>query len=268
MTKRQSAHDAEASTRQEAAASPPSFERLQENEGAPLYEVIKRRILEAILSGAWAPGTTLPSENALAGEFGVSVGTTRKALAELTSEGMLMRRRKTGTVVTGWAPLHNLRYFFQYFRLHDKQGALLRSRTQLLEQRRAAASEDEAQRLKLSPGEEVIHLHRLRHVGDIPAMQERLVLPARHLPDFPGPEGIPQLFYLFLLERYGIRVAAVREQLTAELATEEDISLLALKPPQAVLVIDEVSFDQNAMPVILAHHRVSTQHFIYVNEVR
>ncbi|WAH62130.1 GntR family transcriptional regulator (plasmid) [Pseudomonas silvicola] len=36
----------------------------------------------------------MPSENSLASKFGVSVGTVRKALAALTTEGMLMRRRK------------------------------------------------------------------------------------------------------------------------------------------------------------------------------
>lgn len=48
-------------------------------------------------------------------------------MAELVSEGMLTHRRTTDTVVTGWAPLQNLRYFFQYFRLHNKEGALLKS---------------------------------------------------------------------------------------------------------------------------------------------
>ncbi|MET0124508.1 MAG: winged helix-turn-helix domain-containing protein, partial [Pseudomonas caspiana] len=92
--------------------SPPAvgnFSRLSENDSAPLYEVVKRHISEAILLGEWSSGTVIPSENALAADFGVSVGTIRRALAELVSEGMLMRRRKTGTVVTGWAPLHNLR---------------------------------------------------------------------------------------------------------------------------------------------------------------
>ena len=80
----------------------PQFSRLNEGEGAPLYEVVKRHISESILQGELPAGTILPSENSLAAKFGVSVGTVRKALAALTTEGMLMRRRKTGTVVTGW----------------------------------------------------------------------------------------------------------------------------------------------------------------------
>lgn len=245
-----------------------SLGRLSANEGAPLYQVVKNRISEAILTGEWPPGTVLPSENALSADFGVSVGTMRKALAALVDEGMLMRRRKTGTVVTGWAQVHNLGYFFQYFRLHGNNGELLHSETHLLDYQLQQASEAEAEKLQIAAGEAVYRLKRLRRVQGIAAMHETLVLPAARLPDFPPAAHLPQLLYRFLLERYGLRVAAVREQITAGLATNEDLQLLELDAPHAVMVIDEVSFDQSAVPVILAHHRFSTDHFMYVNEIR
>ncbi|MEZ3501425.1 GntR family transcriptional regulator [Pantoea sp. KPR_PJ] len=245
-----------------------SFTRLSEGEGAPLYEVVKRRLSESILSGELPAGTILPSESSLAAEFGVSVGTMRKALSALTAEGMLMRRRKTGTVVTGWAPLHNLSHFFQYFRLHDKSGGLLQSDTTLLDYQQSSATPDEAEKLQIAPGEPVYRLKRLRRVKGLAAMHEQLVLPAARLPDFPLAEHLPPLLYRYLFERYDVRVAAVREQITATLASEEDAERLELDLPQAVLVIDEISFDQSATPVILAHHRFSTEHFMYVNEIR
>ena len=245
----------------------PQFSRLSEGEGAPLYEVVKRHISESILQGELPAGTILPSENSLAAKFGVSVGTVRKALAALTTEGMLMRRRKTGTVVTGWAPLHNLSHFFQYFRLHDKSGGLLHSETTLLDYQLGKADEQEAEKLQIVVGDDVIRLKRSRRVKGIAAMHETLILPAARLPDFPPAERLPPLLYRFLFEQYDVRVAAVRDQ-TAQLANEEDATLLELKLPHAVMVIDEVSFDQSAIPVILAHHRFSTEHFMYVNEVR
>ncbi|TKI04613.1 GntR family transcriptional regulator [Martelella alba] len=246
----------------------PSFGRLSESEGAPLYEVVKRHISESIMQGVLSPGTVLPSENSLSAEFGVSVGTVRKALSALTTEGMLMRRRKTGTIVTGWAPLHNLSHFFQYFRLHDKEGGLLRSDTELLDYQRNAAGKKEAEQLAIAEGDEVYRLKRLRRVKGLVAMHETLVLPAACLPDFPSAQTLPPLLYRFLFERYDRRVAAVREQITACLANEEDAQLLGLTLPHAIMVIDEVSFDQSAVPVILAHHRFSTEHFMYVNEIR
>lgn len=245
-----------------------SFARLGDREGAPLYEVVKRHISESILMGQLTPGMVLPSENALATDFGVSVGTVRKALSALTTEGLLMRRRKTGTVVTGWAPLHNLSYFFQYFRLHGRDGSLVHSETVVIDYQTGPANADEAEKLQIAPQSSVIRLKRLRKINDIPTMHEQLVLAADRLPDFPDAEDLPPLLYRFLLEKYGLRVAAVREQITACLATEEDLHLLALPSPHAVMVIDEVSFDQSAVPVILAHHRFSTDNYVYMNEIR
>lgn len=255
-------------TNSNAPAADASFARLSEQDSAPLYEVVKRRVSEAILLGEWASGTVIPSENALAADFGVSVGTVRRALAELVTEGMLMRRRKTGTVVTGWAPLHNLRYFFQYFRLHSKDGALLKSSTSLLDYQAGEATAEEADKLLIDPASPVYRLHRLRTIDGVAAMHEHFTVVASKVPDFPGPEAFPELLYRHLLEHYGIRVAAVREQLTAGLATAEDCKLLKLEAPHAVMIIDAISFDQTATPVMMTHQRASTEHFMYVNEIR
>ncbi len=56
-------------------------------------------------------------------------------------------------------------------------------------------------------------------------MHEALALQAHRLPDFPPelPE-VPDLPIVHLLECYGIRVSAIREAVTAALATEEDVS--------------------------------------------
>jgi GntR family transcriptional regulator len=235
----------------------------------PLYSHVKRQISEAILLSVWPPGTVLPGEVALAAQYGVAVGTIRRALAELTAEGMLVRRRKAGTVVTGRSPHHTLRYFFEYFRLHGADGSLVRSKPEVLELARTPAEAVEAGQLDLPPGSELIRLRRVRRVGDTAVMHEALALPAHRLPDFPTRAAeVPDLLYLHLLECYGIRVSAIREAVTAALATEEDRLLLALDLPGAVLVIDEVAYDQAGTPVILSHHRAVTNGFTYVNEIR
>lgn len=193
----------------------------------------------------------------------------RRALTDLAAEGMLARRRKTGTVVTGRPPHHSLRFFFQYFRLRGADGALLRSKPQVLRLRRVPADEKEAARLCLPPKSRLIVIDRLRRLERRPVMHERFVLPADRLPDFPEhPENVPELLYLHLLEHYGIRISAVRERLTAELATVQDRQLLELATRAAILVIDEIAFDQGGQPMILARHRATTAGLCYINEVR
>ncbi|WP_417320545.1 histidine utilization repressor [Emcibacter sp.] len=69
------------------------------DEVGPLYQKIKKHILERIAGGDWAPGSRVPSENELVKLFGVSRMTTNRALRELTDEGVLVRVAGVGTFV-------------------------------------------------------------------------------------------------------------------------------------------------------------------------
>lgn len=190
-------------------------------------------------------------------------------MADLTAEGMLMRRRKSGTVVTGRAPQHSLRFFFQFFRLHGADGSLLLSETEVLSLAHGGASPEEAAALSVDAGAELLHLHRLRRVRGQPVMHERMMLPRHRVPEFPTePAAVPALIFRHLLEQYGIRVSAVRENVTAGLANDEDARLLELALPDAVLLIDDIVYDQSGAPIIISRHRATTRGYCYVNEVR
>ena len=86
---------------------------------APLYEQVKKAILNRIIAGEWGPGSFLPSEIALAKEYGVSQGTLRKALNALTREKRLVRYQGKGTAV---AVLDEDSSLFPFFLLSDRNG--------------------------------------------------------------------------------------------------------------------------------------------------
>jgi GntR family transcriptional regulator len=235
----------------------------------PLYEQVKRQISEAVLQGVWAAGDVLPGEVALAKEYDVAVGTIRRALADLTLEGLVSRRQRTGTVVTGRMPQHTLRSFYQYFRLHRSDGALVQSAPTVLSLKRRRARSCDASNFELPAGSELVQIHRVRKVDGKPIMHETVTLPAARVPDFPHrAQDVPELLYLYLLERHGIRISAVRDSLTAEVASARDRELLDLKAPAAVLVFDSRAYDQSGEPCIISNHRATTSQFSYVNEVR
>ena len=50
--------------------------------GIPLYRELQRRLTRALSEGTWKPGEALPSESRLAQQYGVSIGTVRKAIEE------------------------------------------------------------------------------------------------------------------------------------------------------------------------------------------
>lgn len=69
------------------------------NEGAPLYRQVFGDLRQRIVGGEYGVGDTLPSEDALSVHYGVSKITTRRALQELSLEGLIERRQGIGTIV-------------------------------------------------------------------------------------------------------------------------------------------------------------------------
>jgi GntR family histidine utilization transcriptional repressor len=63
------------------------------------YTIIKQFILENIESGKWPQNAKVPSENELTQQFSVSRMTARRALQELTEQGILVRSQGAGTFV-------------------------------------------------------------------------------------------------------------------------------------------------------------------------
>jgi GntR family histidine utilization transcriptional repressor len=60
---------------------------------------IAEDIRQMILKGFWPPGRLLPKETDLATSYNVSRMTMNKVLTDLSKEGLLVRRRRSGTVV-------------------------------------------------------------------------------------------------------------------------------------------------------------------------
>ncbi len=71
----------------------------------PPYEQIRSQIAAYVEGGVLAPGARLPTMRALAADLGVATGTVARAYGELEAGGLIASRRRTGTVVTGPAPV-------------------------------------------------------------------------------------------------------------------------------------------------------------------
>jgi GntR family transcriptional regulator len=76
-------------------------------------------IVRSIEKGIWREGDRLPSEEELANQHDVSVGTIQKALARLSTDGLIRREHGRGTFVSGHqvAPAD-----VRYLRFMDEQG--------------------------------------------------------------------------------------------------------------------------------------------------
>jgi len=66
----------------------------------PRYLQLASLFRHRIESGAWATGKQIPTVEELVAECGVARATVRQAMGILADEGLIIRRRATGTIVT------------------------------------------------------------------------------------------------------------------------------------------------------------------------
>jgi GntR family transcriptional regulator, transcriptional repressor for pyruvate dehydrogenase complex len=81
------------------AAAPVSRRRRKTASGLGLADDVAEHLKQKVLSGEFSPGTKLPSELALAREFGVNRFTVREAMNQLEQLHLVARRPGAGTVV-------------------------------------------------------------------------------------------------------------------------------------------------------------------------
>lgn len=148
----------------------------------PAYEQVKAFIKTRISAGTWKPGDPVPSEAALAAQFGISRMTVNRALRELSAEGMVTRVQGSGTRV---AELHRISSRLTIRDIHEEvveRGHLHTTRVLMVEAEKASA--DLARTLGLRTGARVFHTMLVHLENGVPIQYEdRYVNPAA-APDF------------------------------------------------------------------------------------
>src|SRR5574343_554366 len=212
----------------------------------PLYQQVKRQVLERIAEGEWASNELLPSEWDLADQFDVSQGTVRKALTELVVDGVLYRQQGRGTFVAAplddWAGMSLVSPGL----LTEKPDRLLR---EFLGMTRVHASEELAAVMKVRRG---APMHRIRMLwrmqGQLVALDDVLLpverfdaVDTRWLRQMPG-------VWAMLQQHFGTRLRVEAEQWRAILPGREEIQVLGLQGEVPVLQYLRLSCDMQGVP--------------------
>lgn len=232
----------------------------------PLYTQIKELLVRRLAAGEWRPGEVLPSETALAVEYGVSQGTLRKALTAMEQERLVIRRQGKGTFAAKHTPGRSL---FQFFHLIGDNGERQLPDSHVLHCRRGTATRRECEALALAPGAGVTRIVRIRRLNDEPVIAEQISVATQRFPDLGSAptEALPNTLYELYETGYGVTVVRAIERLRAIAAPAQDAQWLGLAPGAPLLEIDRVALDIERKPVEWRLSRCSSRHHHYLNEL-
>ena len=151
-----------------AATPAPSFQ--------PLYVQIKRLLERSLEAHEWGPGQAIPSETELAGRFGVSQGTVRKAIDARAADNLVVRRQGKGTFVSTHTEERTSN--FRFLRIRASDGTDEYPASRLIDVKRGKATTEIARLLEMKAGDPVIVLRRVLEYGGVPTILDEITLPA------------------------------------------------------------------------------------------
>jgi GntR family transcriptional regulator len=225
--------------RSETKSSPPAATAAHASLGyRPLYRQVKELLIKRLGDGSWAPGQLLPSEPEIAAGLGVSPGTVRKALDEMSSESLLVRRQGRGTFV---ASHDEERILFQFFRMVSDKGERRFPESRIVSVSVAKADARAAARLGIATKDSVVTIERVRSLDGRPCIHEHIVLPRALFPGIERIRDLPNNLYALYSTRYGVTIARGSESLKAVAAGRRQIELLQCEPGEPILLIDRVA---------------------------
>lgn len=209
----------------------------------PLYFQLKTILESQIVAGDYQPGDRIPSENQLCEQYEVSRTTARQAIAELVSNGKLVRTQGRGTFVAHHPadrPLYRLTGFSADMK---KQGYNPSSR--VLEFRVIIPTLDIAKILQINPDEAVTYLRRLRFVDGQTMGLENTYLPFKRFSRLTREEIEKSSFYEILINKFSIIPTRTTMNFEAVRCSGELCELLEVLPDTPILQIADITFDQN-----------------------
>jgi GntR family transcriptional regulator len=223
------------------------FPRLSPHDAEPLYAQIMHILEQEIRLGRLRAGDRLPTQQALAAHFGVSLAPLKQALRELEERGIVSTRQGRGTFVMDATPLSeelidaNRIPCFSSETLNS--GRKPSSVVLIIEEIEARSVPRAAQELEMPPEGRLIHVERVRMADGKPLSLQNTYLPASRagglLTRGLGPEDALQQI---LEKEYGVVMVAGRQIISATSANQHDARQLGVRVGSPLLLVERTCY--------------------------
>ncbi len=179
----------------------------------PRYEQVRWQLQQLLMRSKWTVDRPIPSEQELVSQYGVSIGTIRKAVECLVEDGLLVKIQGKGTF---------LKYpnfdssLLRFFRLRDKNGNDVMPTGEVKKMQIMDADPDINQKLGLEADAQLIYIERVRKNAEQVVLSEKIWLSAERFQALSQLElnQFDNLLYPFYYEKCGQFVISATEQLS------------------------------------------------------
>ncbi len=216
-----------------------SYNASNENSLLPLYHQVQDRLRKDIASGRFKDGGTIPSEPELAREYGVSQGTVRKAILDMTQQGIFYRKQGKGTFLDIGKASRSKSQNFRFIEAPDSE--LIKVKMTFLKSWIIPAEGEVANYLKLKKPARVICLERMGKMTD-----QFLIYTISYLPQtlykgiekYTAEDFIKNTLWKMQQIYFGIRIEKREEFISAVAADDTMARILRVKPGSPILRIE------------------------------
>ena len=234
------------------------MKQLQAESFSPLYHQLMQRIRGDIERGVYPTGSRIPPEHELEKLYQVSRVTVRRALSELTSEGLLERKQGKGTFVAtprGGLPLKNLHSFHDSCKLNRVKPSI-----DVIHVRETEAGAEAAEGLNISRGSRVLEILRVCRADGVPVVLERnhFSMAYAWLQD----QDLSGSLYNILRE-YGVEPKLALDDVSIRFAGEEEAKLLETEAGVPLIRLHEVIYDQRGRPLHTNIQLIRGERFVF-----
>ncbi|MGB7961505.1 MAG: GntR family transcriptional regulator [Propionicimonas sp.] len=238
-----------------ATQIPVSIDR---NSPVPLYHQLAEQLAAAIDTGVLKPGDAFENELSLADRLDLSRPTVRRAIVELVTRGLLVRRRGIGTTVAKEV-IHRRNELTSLY--DDLRRGGREPITELLDFNTHAVDVRASQVLGLAPETPLVYLERLRSVSEGPmAILRNWLAPGWADLDLAQLAG--QGLYNTMRAR-GVTPAVGHQTIGARPAVPAERKLLQLDKNDPVLTMSRRAYDAAGNPVEFGDHCYRYDRYVF-----
>ncbi len=215
---------------------------------------VREELVRRIQDGTLPSGARLPSEPELAAQLSVSRATLREALQSLATDGVVERRRGSGTFVTDRPRMVNS-LDLNFGVTEAIVAAGMHPGTRAASYRVEPATADNASALGVAPGTNLVVIDRIRTADDTPVVVSRDVLVRDLFNDLD--EVVPRMLegsvYAVLRNDLDIAVDHGVATFRPILADSYLASKLAAAPGELLVYLWQIDYTSTGVPVLLSH---------------